>query len=156
MFLPVFVSQGFCGHLGKDTIDGVALASTVRQKHLGVFYFKNQFYTYSRGVELIPHVHTLDAGLHFCDVLYNHLYHLITYFTKLLIGKLIEITPFNLCLVFSNSCLIRYLIRTLYLHKVIRLFKNYKCFMIKLLCERRFSFQKISTSPFKEARWSIN
>lgn len=29
MFLPVFVSQGFCGHLGKDTIDGVALASTI-------------------------------------------------------------------------------------------------------------------------------
>lgn len=83
MFLPVFVSQGFCGHLGKDTIDGVALASTVRQKHLRVFYFKNQFYMYSLGVELIPHVHTLDAGLPIGDVLYNHLYHLITYFTKL-------------------------------------------------------------------------
>lgn len=155
MFLPVFVSQGFCGHLGKDTIDGVALASTVRKKHLRVFYFKNQFYMYSLGVELIHHVHTLDAGLPFGDVLYNHLYHLINYLSKL-IGKLIEITLFNLCLVFSNSCLISYLIRTLYLHKVIRLFKNYQWFMIKLLCERRFSFQKISTSPFKEARWSIN
>ncbi|XP_062591747.1 multidrug and toxin extrusion protein 1-like [Saccostrea cucullata] len=29
MFLPVFVSQSFCGHLGKEAIDGVALASTV-------------------------------------------------------------------------------------------------------------------------------
>lgn len=38
---------------------------------------------YSLGVELIHHVHTLDAGLPFGDVLYNHLYHLITYFTKL-------------------------------------------------------------------------
>lgn len=35
---------------------------------------------YSLGVELIPHVHTLDAGLPIGDVLYNHL---ITYFTKL-------------------------------------------------------------------------
>lgn len=38
---------------------------------------------YSLGVELIPHVHTLDAGLPIGDVLYNHLYHLNTYFTKL-------------------------------------------------------------------------
>ncbi|XP_062591716.1 multidrug and toxin extrusion protein 1-like [Saccostrea cucullata] len=29
MFLPMFVSQSFCGHLGKESMDGVALASTI-------------------------------------------------------------------------------------------------------------------------------
>ncbi|XP_061163197.1 multidrug and toxin extrusion protein 1-like [Saccostrea echinata] len=29
MFLPLFVSQSFCGHLGKESMDGAALASTI-------------------------------------------------------------------------------------------------------------------------------
>ena len=41
MFVPVFVSQSFCGHLGKEAMDGVSLASTVSRKEkddLGIFF----------------------------------------------------------------------------------------------------------------------